>query len=75
MCCVIVGHPIDCVKVRMQTMVVKPGETPPFTGTFDCLRKTAAKEGVSSHGSRETQDSDIASGNFYTFDICGHTLL
>jgi len=27
-------------------MVVKPGELPPFTGTFDCLRKTAAKEGI-----------------------------
>jgi solute carrier family 25 carnitine/acylcarnitine transporter 20/29 len=41
-----VGHPIDLVKVRMQTMVIKPGEKPPFTGTFDCLKQTFRKEGV-----------------------------
>lgn len=29
----------------MQTMVVKPGEAPPFTGIVDCARKTIAREG------------------------------
>uniref|UniRef100_A0A0N5AVR0 Mitochondrial carnitine/acylcarnitine carrier protein n=1 Tax=Syphacia muris TaxID=451379 RepID=A0A0N5AVR0_9BILA len=45
-CCVATGHPFDTVKVRLQTMVApKTGENPLFTGAFDCLRKTAAKEG------------------------------
>eukprot|EP00518_Triparma_eleuthera_P015961 CAMPEP_0197571090 /NCGR_PEP_ID=MMETSP1320-20131121/41777_1 /TAXON_ID=91990 /ORGANISM="Bolidomonas sp., Strain RCC2347" /LENGTH=278 /DNA_ID=CAMNT_0043133573 /DNA_START=601 /DNA_END=1437 /DNA_ORIENTATION=- len=41
-----VGHPVDLVKVRMQTMVVTPGPPPPFTSTFDCLVKTFRTSGV-----------------------------
>uniref|UniRef100_A0A914VDV6 Mitochondrial carnitine/acylcarnitine carrier protein n=1 Tax=Plectus sambesii TaxID=2011161 RepID=A0A914VDV6_9BILA len=45
-CTVIVGHPFDTVKVRLQTMPKpKPGEVVPFKGTFDCFRQTVAKEG------------------------------
>ena len=44
--CVFVGHPFDLVKVRMQTMVVEPGKSPPFSGTFDCLRKSMKADGV-----------------------------
>ncbi len=45
-CITLVGHPVDLVKVRMQTMVVEPGKPPPFTGTFDCLKKTFVKDGI-----------------------------
>lgn len=37
---------MDTVKVRLQTMPLpKPGETPLYSGTFDCFRKTIQKEG------------------------------
>lgn len=40
------GHPFDTVKVRIQTMPhPKPGETPLFTGAFDCVKQTVQKEG------------------------------
>ncbi len=46
MCTVATGHPLDTIKVRLQTMPhVGPGETPLYSGTFDCARKTVTKEG------------------------------
>lgn len=72
-CTVLVGHPLDTVKViliklychlshyyltfffvlfffllkvRLQTMVVKPGEKPLYAGTWDCISKTVKHEGV-----------------------------
>ncbi|GMS97254.1 hypothetical protein PENTCL1PPCAC_19429 [Pristionchus entomophagus] len=46
MCTVIVGHPFDTVKVRVQTMPMPaPGQKPMFTGALDCCRQTMAKEG------------------------------
>ncbi|CAB3230592.1 unnamed protein product [Arctia plantaginis] len=45
-CTVLVGHPMDTVKVRLQTMPLpKPGEQPLYAGTFDCIKKTIQKEG------------------------------
>lgn len=45
-CTVIVGHPFDTVKVRLQTMPKpKPGEKAMFTGALDCMKQTMAKEG------------------------------
>ncbi|KAH9492040.1 hypothetical protein Btru_029350 [Bulinus truncatus] len=45
-CCVVAGHPLDTVKVRLQTMPKPlPGQSPMYTGTFDCLAKTVRKEG------------------------------
>jgi len=38
---VLAGYPLDTVKVKIQTS--SPGT---YRGTFDCLRKVAAKEGV-----------------------------
>nr|XP_046484010.1 mitochondrial carnitine/acylcarnitine carrier protein-like [Neodiprion pinetum] len=38
-CTVIIGHPLDTVKVRLQTM---PGE---YSGTWDTLKKIVMKEG------------------------------
>lgn len=45
-CLVIVGHPLDTIKVRLQTMPrPAPGEKPQYAGTWDVARKTVAKEG------------------------------
>jgi len=39
MCLVFVGHPLDTVKVKLQT-------SNEFTGMLDCFKKTIAKDGV-----------------------------
>jgi len=45
-CVVLSGHPLDTLKVRLQTMPLpKPGEAPLYTGTFDCAKKIITKEG------------------------------
>jgi solute carrier family 25 carnitine/acylcarnitine transporter 20/29 len=44
-CLVLVGHPLDTIKVRMQTMVVQPGVPAPYTSTWDCAMKTMKAEG------------------------------
>ena len=45
-CLVLAGHPMDTIKVRIQTMPTpKPGEKPQFSGTFDCFSKTLRREG------------------------------
>ncbi|TRZ03989.1 hypothetical protein DNTS_018902, partial [Danionella cerebrum] len=46
-CLVSVGHPLDTVKVRSQTQPKPlPGGSPLYAGTFDCFRKTLAREGM-----------------------------
>ncbi|KAG8186349.1 hypothetical protein JTE90_005877 [Oedothorax gibbosus] len=46
-CCVSAGHPLDTIKVRLQTMPKPaPGQLPLYSGTFDCAKKTVVKEGV-----------------------------
>ena len=40
-CAVIVGHPFDLVKVRMQT-----AEKGVYSGALDVVRKTIAREGM-----------------------------
>ncbi|XP_061430099.1 mitochondrial carnitine/acylcarnitine carrier protein [Lethenteron reissneri] len=46
-CLVFTGHPLDTIKVRLQTQPRPlPGESPLYAGTFDCCRKTLAKEGL-----------------------------
>lgn len=40
-CAVVVGHPFDLVKVRMQT-----AERGVYTGAMDVVRKTIAREGL-----------------------------
>ncbi|XP_028397785.1 mitochondrial carnitine/acylcarnitine carrier protein-like [Dendronephthya gigantea] len=43
---VFAGHPLDTIKVRLQTQPkVAPGELPQFAGTLDCAKKTVVKEG------------------------------
>ncbi|XP_076680660.1 carnitine/acylcarnitine carrier protein colt, mitochondrial isoform X1 [Andrena cerasifolii] len=46
-CTVVAGHPLDTIKVRLQTMpVVGPNVVPLYSGTIDCARKTVTKEGI-----------------------------
>ena len=46
-CEVISGHPLDTIKVRLQTMPVPVnGDRALYTGTMDCIRKTVSHEGV-----------------------------
>uniref|UniRef100_A0A8D1ER04 Solute carrier family 25 member 20 n=1 Tax=Sus scrofa TaxID=9823 RepID=A0A8D1ER04_PIG len=51
MCLVFVGHPLDTVKVRLQTQPPSlPGQPPMYSGTFDCFRKTLMREIQASSG-------------------------
>ena len=49
MCVILIGHPLDTVKIRLQ---VSNGSISPqsgtivYTGTLDCIRKTLRYEGV-----------------------------
>ncbi|KAK2167838.1 hypothetical protein LSH36_23g05046 [Paralvinella palmiformis] len=45
-CVVLSGHPLDTIKVRLQTMT-KPmaGQPPMYRGTFDCTKQILLKEG------------------------------
>ncbi|XP_046406831.1 mitochondrial carnitine/acylcarnitine carrier protein-like [Ischnura elegans] len=46
-CTVAAGHPLDTIKVRLQTMPKPtPGNPPLYTGTWDCAKKTVQKEGI-----------------------------
>lgn len=46
MCCVAAGHPLDTIKVRLQTMPKPlPGQRPLYAGTLDCAKTTIVKEG------------------------------
>ncbi|KAL3852394.1 hypothetical protein ACJMK2_016045 [Sinanodonta woodiana] len=45
-CLVVSGHPLDTIKVRLQTMPKPPpGQAPLYKGTVDCLMRTVRKEG------------------------------
>lgn len=46
MCLVVAGHPLDTMKVRMQTQKKVSGEVPKFKNAFDCFYKTVKYEGV-----------------------------
>jgi len=43
---VVAGHPLDTVKVRLQTQVTVPGQPAQYGGMIDCFKKTFAHEGV-----------------------------
>ncbi|XP_067908218.1 protein kinase, cAMP-dependent, regulatory, type II, alpha A isoform X2 [Heterodontus francisci] len=46
-CLVFAGHPLDTIKVRLQTQPRPlPGQAPRFKGTFDCFYKTLVGEGI-----------------------------
>ncbi|XP_068150579.1 mitochondrial magnesium exporter 1 [Drosophila tropicalis] len=47
MCNVLVGYPLDTIKVRLQTMPVPaPGQPPKYKGVIDCMVKTMRHEGI-----------------------------
>ena len=46
LCAVVVGHPFDLVKVRLQT-----AEKGIYSGAMDVVRKTVAREGLARVGS------------------------
>ncbi len=44
-CLVIIGHPPDTIKVRLQTMPQqKKGEKAMYEGTIDCVKQSVKKE-------------------------------
>ncbi|KAM5125673.1 mitochondrial carnitine/acylcarnitine carrier protein-like, partial [Mantella aurantiaca] len=46
-CLVFAGHPLDTIKVRIQTQPkATAGVVPVYSGTFDCFKKTLVNEGV-----------------------------
>ncbi|XP_042307090.1 mitochondrial carnitine/acylcarnitine carrier protein [Sceloporus undulatus] len=46
-CLVFVGHPLDTIKVRLQTQPApSSGQALLYSGTFDCFKKTLVREGV-----------------------------
>ncbi|XP_066989590.1 mitochondrial carnitine/acylcarnitine carrier protein-like isoform X2 [Macrobrachium rosenbergii] len=46
MCLVAAGHPLDTIKVRLQTQPKpEPGQKPLYLGTWDCALKTVRNEG------------------------------
>ena len=46
-CTVLAGHPLDTIKVRLQTMPkALPNQSAMFEGTWDCAKKTVKLEGV-----------------------------
>jgi len=45
-CLVVAGHPLDTIKVRLQTMPAPAaGQSPLYKGTIDCAMQTIRKEG------------------------------
>lgn len=45
-CTVLAGHPLDTIKVRLQTMPIPAaGQKPQYAGTLDCAKQTIAREG------------------------------
>eukprot|EP01126_Amoeba_proteus_P035697 TRINITY_DN3603_c0_g1_i6.p1 TRINITY_DN3603_c0_g1~~TRINITY_DN3603_c0_g1_i6.p1 ORF type:complete len:220 (-),score=32.27 TRINITY_DN3603_c0_g1_i6:278-937(-) len=44
-CLVFVGHPLDTIKVRLQTMPTIEGQPPLYTSAWDCARKTIVSDG------------------------------
>ncbi|XP_077371462.1 mitochondrial carnitine/acylcarnitine carrier protein-like isoform X1 [Festucalex cinctus] len=47
-CLLLAGHPLDTIKVRLQTQPKASSLSSyvVYTGTFDCFRKTISKEGI-----------------------------
>lgn len=44
-CLVLVGHPFDTIKVRLQTMEVVAGKPPQYKGMLDCASQIVRTEG------------------------------
>eukprot|EP00126_Sphaerothecum_destruens_P015109 Sdes_comp9027_c0_seq1m453 len=42
---VLSGHPLDTIKVKLQTMKITPGQAPTYSGAWDCATKTVKADG------------------------------
>lgn len=68
---VIVGHPLDTVKVHLQTQNVR---NPMYKGTFDCLQKLIAKEGIRGvYRGMSSPLAGVAAINAIVFGVYGNT--
>ncbi|KAL1020504.1 hypothetical protein UPYG_G00000940 [Umbra pygmaea] len=45
-CLLLVGHPLDTIKVRLQTQSRVSTQRVPYKGAYDCFSKTVSKEGL-----------------------------
>jgi len=67
---VVVGHPLDTVKVRIQTQCAR---NPVYRGTFDCLRSIMVKEGTRGlYRGLSSPMVGVAAVNALTFGIHGN---
>jgi len=67
---VIVGHPLDTVKVHLQTQDMR---NPQYRGTMDCIRKICAKEGARGlYRGMSSPLSGVAAINAVVFGVFGN---
>lgn len=68
---IIVGYPLDTVKVHMQTQDCR---NPKYRGTWDCLRTIVAKESVSGlYKGMTSPIAGVAMVNAIVFGVYGYT--
>ncbi|XP_020278291.1 mitochondrial basic amino acids transporter-like [Pseudomyrmex gracilis] len=68
---IVVGYPLDTVKVHMQTQNCR---NPKYRGTLDCFRSILAKESVSGlYKGMSSPIAGVAVVNAIVFGIYGHT--
>ncbi|XP_044267250.1 mitochondrial basic amino acids transporter [Tribolium madens] len=68
---VIVGHPLDTIKVHLQTQDAK---NPKFTGTVDCFRKLVTKDGLRGlYRGMTSPLAGVAAINAIVFGVYGNT--
>ncbi|XP_025269645.1 mitochondrial basic amino acids transporter isoform X1 [Camponotus floridanus] len=68
---IIVGYPLDTVKVHMQTQDCR---NPKYRGTWDCLRTIVAKESMSGlYRGMSSPIAGVAMVNAIVFGVYGHT--
>ncbi|XP_053704420.1 mitochondrial carnitine/acylcarnitine carrier protein isoform X1 [Synchiropus splendidus] len=60
-CLLLAGHPLDTIKVRLQTQPKASAQYVLYTGTYDCFRKTISKE-VSADGGCQTRRCETVLG-------------
>jgi len=67
---VLVGHPFDTVKVKLQTQDFR---NPRYTGTFDCFRKTIQADGVRGlYRGMASPMAGVGGINAIVFGVQGH---
>ncbi|KAL0104139.1 hypothetical protein PUN28_017091 [Cardiocondyla obscurior] len=68
---IIVGYPLDTVKVHMQT---QDGRRPKYRGTWDCFRTILAKESMSGlYKGMSSPIAGVAAVNAIVFGVYGYT--